>query len=92
MLTYICFVVSDTESIYKKVFATVLSKYGKKYTSEMQMKIMGTPETNAVQTLIRDLKLPVTPEQLAVEFKSHSSKVLVNCNLMPGIMADYKNY
>lgn len=89
MLTYICFVVSDTESIYKKVFTTAVSKYGKKYTTDLQMKVMGSPETNSAHVLVTELNLPLTSEQFLVEFKSLAAKLTANANIMPGIMASY---
>lgn len=52
------------------------------------MKIMGSREVNAAETVVKELSLPVTPEQFLVDFRNQAKKVLGNCNMMPGTMAN----
>lgn len=52
------------------------------------MKIMGTPDVNAANTVVRELNLPLTPEQFLGDFRSQAAKVVINCKIMAGIMAN----
>lgn len=77
-------VILDTENIYKNVFAGIASKYGKLYTPEVQMKVMGRPAVEGITTLINELNLPAETNELLKEFRTQSKKVIGNCRVIPG--------
>lgn len=77
-------VILETENIYKNVFAGIASKYGKLYTPDVQMKVMGRPAIEAVATVINELNLPTTQNELLKEFRTESKKVIGSCPIIPG--------
>lgn len=77
-------IISDTESIYKNVFTGMVGKYGKRYTPEIQMKIMGTPDVDGVNVLVKELNLPTPPNEFLQEFRLQASKTIGTCRIMPG--------
>lgn len=74
----------DTENIYKDVFSKMASKYGKRYTPKVQMKVMGRPIVESFTALAKELKLPTTADKLFKECKTQMEKLFLTCHLMPG--------
>lgn len=76
--------VSGTEDIYYKTDEQVIAKYGKKYTWDLRMKILGCSEQTTAETLVSELKLPITPTKYNEEVKKILKKTLKEASLMPG--------
>lgn len=78
-----CF--TDSETINTQVISEIASTYGKQYTTDIKMKLLGTPEQVAVKIAIDEMHLPLTPKQFADIFRSKCSDLYKNVQLMPGI-------
>lgn len=63
----------------------MIREFGKKYTKELQMKVMGAPDVDGAKTVVQELELPTTSEDFLVEFRRRSLSVVSHCDLMPGI-------
>ncbi|XP_066586731.1 pseudouridine-5'-phosphatase-like [Prorops nasuta] len=74
----------DTETIYSEIYNTITQRYGKTYTWEHKVKVMGFQSQESTKAIIEMLNLPITPaefdQQLQVLFKMKFSL----SNLMPG--------
>lgn len=58
--------------------------YGKTYTLEMKIKILGTPEQDTAKIAVREMDLPITPEEFLTIYKGKVAVELQNPVLMPG--------
>lgn len=62
----------------------MIGEFGKRYTKELQMKVMGAPDVAGVKTVVEELELPTTQETFLREFRRRSLSVVARCDLMPG--------
>lgn len=76
---------AGTEDIYYKADATLISKYGKEYTWDLRMKVLGCTEQMSVHKIVTELKLPISEEKYRTEVKELLRKMLPQATLMPGI-------
>ncbi|MFK8186156.1 MAG: HAD-IA family hydrolase [Phormidesmis sp.] len=53
----------DTEPIYCRVNEIIARRYGKEFTTEIHRKIMGRQAVDCAQILVKELELPLTPEE-----------------------------
>lgn len=74
----------DTEKIYQKAFSDIAENYGKKYTKEIQGKVIGRLELESARVAVTEMKLPLTPEQFLHKYKLLASDSLAHVALMPG--------
>eukprot|EP00794_Sanderia_malayensis_P010857 gene10857-12012_t len=74
----------DTERIYSEVMQRVVGNYGKSYTWDLKVKMMGSPGLIAAQVAIDELQLPITAQQYLDEGEVHKNELFPHCNLMPG--------
>ncbi|KAK9504597.1 hypothetical protein O3M35_010899 [Rhynocoris fuscipes] len=74
----------DSEDRYKEAFTTVLARYGKKYTDEVRLAVLGTVEKETARIIVEKLQLPLTAEEFNKTAKIEQSKVLGDVNLKPG--------
>uniref|UniRef100_A0A1B6FTG0 Uncharacterized protein n=1 Tax=Cuerna arida TaxID=1464854 RepID=A0A1B6FTG0_9HEMI len=74
----------DSETIYKKSLDLLLEKYGKVYTDEVMLKVMGTKEQDTVRILVEELKLPVDLEEFKKEYMNCVIPTLADVELKPG--------
>lgn len=75
---------ADTERIYKKAISSVAESYGKKYTIEIQAKVVGRPDLDGARVAVSEMKLPITPEQFLQKYKLLASDSVAKVALMPG--------
>lgn len=75
---------SDTEKLYTVAFQNVVSRYGKEFTFEMKLKLMGTQAHEAAQMLITALDLPMTVDEFITETKKQFQILFPDTELMPG--------
>jgi len=80
----------DTESLYTMAYNCVTQEYGKTYNWEHKSKIMGLQSTDAIQTIIDILQLPVTVQTFEDKLAPIYQEVFPQCNLMPGKLYDIK--
>lgn len=77
---------ADSETIYTQAVSNILQRYGKVYTTEIRLKILGMQATELAQTLISVLNLPVTPDEFLKEKIQEQNRLkLCDAKLMPGI-------
>ncbi|CAG4965996.1 unnamed protein product [Parnassius apollo] len=74
----------NTEKLYTIAFQNVVSRFGKDYTFELKLKLMGTQAHEAAQTLIKALDLPMTVEEFITETKEQYQILFPDAELMPG--------
>lgn len=67
-----------------EIFSVVLGKYGKTYTPEVREKVLGTVEKDTCAILIKELDLPISPEELMAQQRQLQREMLPNTMLMPG--------
>lgn len=79
----ICFFV-DTESLYSMAYNCVTQEYGKTYSWELKAKIMGFKGSEALQTIIDMLQLPITVQTFEDKLAPIYQEVFPKCDLMPG--------
>ncbi|EZA55810.1 hypothetical protein DMN91_012071 [Ooceraea biroi] len=74
----------DTESLYTMAYNCVTQEYDKVYTWEHKAKIMGFRSTDALQTIIDLLQLPISVQMFEDKLASIYQEVFPKCNMMPG--------
>ncbi|XP_063909557.1 pseudouridine-5'-phosphatase-like [Zophobas morio] len=74
----------ESESIYATVIGEIAAKFGKEYTRDIRLKIMGTPEPVTASTAIKELQLPYTVDQFLEEYLTKAKELLQHPKLMPG--------
>lgn len=65
-------------------YQNILSRFGKEYTFELKLKLMGSQTHEAAQIVISDLNLPMTVEEFISETKEQFQKLFPETQLMPG--------
>lgn len=74
----------DTEVIYKKILSEMIEAFGKKYTTDVQLKVLGTTEQTTAQIIVNEYKLPVTVTDFIQDFRKRQTLELANADLMDG--------
>ncbi|KAK7576609.1 hypothetical protein V9T40_012895 [Parthenolecanium corni] len=74
----------NTEEIYNDTFRGILAKYGKTYTNDMKIKVMGTIPKDTYSTFIREYQLSVTLEAFTEQVSSYLLSNMEKAELMPG--------
>lgn len=60
--------------------------YGKKYTRDVQLKVLGTTEQATASIVIKECGLPITVNEFLEDFHKRQKSSLSNANLMEGMM------
>ncbi|CAI9719879.1 pseudouridine-5' [Octopus vulgaris] len=74
----------DTERIYTEVTDEICSEYGKKFTWEVKVKLMGQRERDAAKIIIDELQLPLTVDECIQKVSVLQKKAFPNVPLLPG--------
>ena len=75
---------TDTETIYYDIIFELCAKYGKVYTKEIKEKMMGISDIRGCEIVVKELNLPVTPQDLAEQRKKLKFQRLCNVKVLPG--------
>jgi len=67
-----------------EIFSIILSKYDKSYTSEVREKVLGTMEKDSCAIIVKELDLPISPEELLAQQRQLQREMLPKTKLMPG--------
>lgn len=67
-----------------EIFSIILSKYDKSYTSEVRQKVLGTMEKDSCAIIVKELDLPIRPEELLAQQRQLQREMLPKTKLMPG--------
>lgn len=77
----------DTESIYTKIFCSFLKEYGKEFTMEFKVKLMGKPELVSLQAVLEEYQLTniLTVQQAQAILKERKLELFPHAQLLPGL-------
>lgn len=75
----------DSEKTYAKVIDSILNKFGKKYTDDMRMKVLGTPEQMTAKLLVEEMKLPINSDEFLTIFHKKCHEALQHPPLIDGL-------
>lgn len=75
----------DTETLYSIAYNQITQKYGKTYTMEHKVKIMGFKSNEAAQTIVALLDLPITAKEFENQLVEIYKDIFPSCKLMPGV-------
>ncbi|KAK9768237.1 hypothetical protein K7432_001260 [Basidiobolus ranarum] len=79
----------DTERVYTEVTQEIVEKFGsgngKKFTWDLKMRCMGRTQEDVTKLLIKELELPVTPEQYIAEKKRLEEHKFPLASPLPGV-------
>lgn len=71
--------------MYTELFQSITSNYGKDFTFDVKLKLMGTQALEGAKIAIKELDLPLSPEEFLQA--SHERKhIFADCQIMPGTM------
>lgn len=87
----ITFLFADSEGVYNRVIGDIARSYGKEYTVDVRIKILGTPEPSTAKIAVEEMQLPITPEQFLEIYKPMCLESLKNPSLMPGTSKSPQN-
>lgn len=77
---------TDTEELYTTAFQNILSKFGKDYTFELKLKLMGSQSHETAETVIKELDLPMTVEEFLEESNNEFQKLFPDTEVLPGML------
>ena len=77
--------ITDTETIYEKCYEIIAEEFGKKYTWEIQAKVMGDSAKNGAKIIIEQLGLPLTVEEYMKKMRVLCAQYLPDARLQPGL-------
>lgn len=75
---------SDSEKGLDKIISDIARMFGKEYTFEARMKILGTPEMDTAKIAIKELGLPITVDEFVMLYREKVAKELRHPPLFPG--------
>lgn len=82
----------DTEPLYTSATEIVASRHGSTdpsrlpiaFTWDLKVKQMGLPSKELAELLVKELRLPITPDQYTQEVRVIQQETFPKCNLLPG--------
>uniref|UniRef100_V5I8G1 pseudouridine 5'-phosphatase n=1 Tax=Anoplophora glabripennis TaxID=217634 RepID=V5I8G1_ANOGL len=74
----------ESESVYEKIVKDIAAVYGKEYTRDVRLKVLGTPEEDTARIAVTEMGLPISPEEFLIIYKEKVHEELQNPVLMPG--------
>lgn len=74
----------DTEDLYTEAFQNIVSQYGKEYTFEIKLKLMGRQAAESAAILIDILQLPITVEEFLILSKKQYEVLFEDTKVLPG--------
>lgn len=87
-----CIIFIDTEDLYTVAFQNIVSQFGKDYTFDLKLKLMGLQTLETAKMIISALELPMTTEQFIEESKKQFEMLFPDTQLMPGKSINCKRY
>ncbi|XP_053615764.1 pseudouridine-5'-phosphatase-like isoform X1 [Plodia interpunctella] len=74
----------NTEDLYTVAFQNIISQYGKDYTFELKLKLMGLQTNETANMVISSLDLPITPEEFISQTTQEFQKLFPDTEVLPG--------
>ncbi|KAG8192984.1 hypothetical protein JTE90_028104 [Oedothorax gibbosus] len=75
----------DTENLYTEIYQTIASKYGKTYTWELKVQLMGMVSTDSVKAFIEKLQIPMTEQEFNDTFRQLCNEYFLRAETLPGV-------
>lgn len=70
--------------LYTKVTQQILDRYGKTFEWPLKTKMMGRKPLDGATILVKELQLPMTPEEFHKELYGNLMSMFPDAELMPG--------
>jgi len=77
-------VLLDTERLYSMAAQTVLARYGKRYSWEDKLELMGRAELDSARRLVDRLDLPLTPAEYVAERGAELARLVTTSEPIAG--------
>nr|CAD7456573.1 unnamed protein product [Timema tahoe] len=74
----------DSEGAYGLMFEEIAANYGKVFSWDLKLKIMGTTEMDSARLMVQELDLPISAEEFTEAVRKIHHSFLSKCSLMPG--------
>lgn len=74
----------NTEDLYTTAFQNIVSKYGKDYTWDLKVKLMGLHTRETAEAIIKELELPMTVENFLEESSQQFNNLFPESKVLPG--------
>ncbi|KAL0868494.1 hypothetical protein ABMA27_007975 [Loxostege sticticalis] len=74
----------NTEELYTIAFQNILTPYGKEYTFELKLKLMGSQAHETAKKIVSELELPLTPEEFMAKSKIQFEQLFPDTQVLPG--------
>lgn len=75
----------DTERLYTEATQSLAQRYGKDYTWDMKVQVMGTTGKDSARKLVDLMGLPLKPEEVTAELDKLFVVLFPKAELMPGV-------
>lgn len=82
----------ESESAYERILNSIAKLYGKEYTHDVKLKILGTPELDTAKIFLSELDIPLSVEQFIEEYHKRIAEELQNPAFMPGVEKLIKHF
>ncbi|XP_011297056.1 pseudouridine-5'-monophosphatase isoform X2 [Fopius arisanus] len=74
----------DSESVYKKIYHTIVSEYGHTYGGDIAYAVLGRPEHVGFEIIKQHYKLPLSIEEFSNSYQQLQRDMFVTIRVMPG--------
>ncbi|RDD37535.1 Pseudouridine-5'-phosphatase [Trichoplax sp. H2] len=74
----------DSERIYTEVTQEIAQRYGKNFTWDIKVQLMGRTQAKSNEIALKLMDLPMTPEEYATETRRLQQEKFKHVALMPG--------
>ncbi|RVE43123.1 hypothetical protein evm_012202 [Chilo suppressalis] len=74
----------DSEIMYHEMVKQICQKYGKKYTKDLRIRMYGVTDKEICTTVVKELKMPISADELEMQLGDLAKKVLPGAPLQKG--------
>ncbi|KAL4702708.1 hypothetical protein ACJJTC_011573 [Scirpophaga incertulas] len=74
----------NTEDLYTIAYQNITTRYGKEYTFDLKIRLMGAQSHETSQIIVDALQLPITPQEFIEESKKQFEILFPNSQVLPG--------
>lgn len=74
----------NTEDLYTLALNKFCGKFGKEFTIELKMKMMGRKTEESAKVLIESLQLPCSPDEYKRDLRAYQKESFAQAELLPG--------
>ncbi|XP_004524722.1 probable pseudouridine-5'-phosphatase isoform X1 [Ceratitis capitata] len=74
----------DTEQLYSKATQDILDPYGKTYTWDVKVSVMGLQSQQLAEAIVSSYDLPISWEEYAEKQRERTEQLMSKAEMMPG--------